>query len=556
MLRKFIGLCLLLAAFSGNLHATQYAFAVFFANKSGTPYTIGSPSAYLSSRAISRRSAQGISIDSTDLPVNPAYLDSIRVLTGGILYESSRWLNLCIVLLTDSAAIETLAGKPYIDSIKLVGQYGTPLVARIMRAHSDSVGLGTAGTSDTTYYGDTWQQTSLVGGNCLYEEGFNGAGKIIAVLDAGFIGVPSLPAFDSMRFDGRLIDTFNFVYDTTYVWGWDNHGTDVLSTMAAYVPNTYVGAAPRAMYALYVTEYDPDDQPVEMINMVCACERADSLGADVITESLGYDKFLDPADGLDTTQIDGKTTYADRAANMATKKGMLFVATAGNDGAPPIAGWGQHITTPGDANSALTVGAVSSSGAPASFSGYGPNAAGQVKPDVCALGDPADVVDPYFGYSTNTGTSFATPQIAGWAACLWQAFPDATPAQLRHAISASGSSYSTPGGQLGYGVPNFCQALTTLGVPKVLQTGVANVVTVSPNPFHNELNLQISPDHAGDVHMLLMNMKGEVVASAGIYCSSGINTRYNWQLPALPDEVYVLKVWSGQALQVVKVVRE
>jgi hypothetical protein len=131
----------------------------------------------------------------------------------------------------------------------------------------------------------------------------------------------------------------------------------------------------------------------------------------VISESLGYDLFDNPADGqVFATDLDGKSTVGAKAANMATKKGMLFVATAGNDGWPPIPGWGNHILTPGDADSALTVGAVWSTGAVALLSGYGPNASGRVKPEVCGMGMSASTFYFAGGYTSNEidGLNFVT----------------------------------------------------------------------------------------------------------------------------------------------------
>ena len=538
--------------------ASQFAFQITFTDKNNTPYSLSDPLVYLSSRALARRSIQGIAIDSTDLPVNQTYVDSVLVLTGpgSVLHETSRWLNMCMILLPDSASILNLAGKSFISNITLVGYYATDL-------HRNSATTGTSSNAapakrttntDSDYYGDTWLQTLMVNGNFLNDNGYKGEGKLIAVLDAGYIGTNTLPGFDSMWFSGRVVDMYDFTFRNTEVFLQADHGTEVLSTMAGYVPDTFVGTAPFAMYALYVSEYNPDDQPLELDNMICASERADSLGADVITESLGYDIFdYPPGSGqVFATDLDGKTTVAAKAANIATKKGMLFVATAGNDGSP-ISGWGNHIMTPGDADSALTIGSVDGSEDASSFSGYGPNAAGQIKPDVCGMGEGAYTFSSGGGYTTPAGTSISTPQIAGWAACLWQANPNATPYQIRQAIIKCANHYSDPGPQLGYGVPNFqCteQALNVKDTPPPFSKTIW--VIAAPNPFSDEIKLLVSPNESQDVQFTIVDMTGKEVASLQLFLYQGYNTPITIPAQELPAGIYILKAVSTTQEQVVK----
>jgi len=531
--------------------AAQYAFQVTFTDKNNTTYSLSTPLAYLSPRALARRTTQGIAIDSTDLPVSAAYVDSVITLTGGTLHNTSRWLNLCTILIdaADSAEILHLAGKSYISSIKLVGYYSTNL----HRTAATTTGNMRTTATGSSYYGNTWLQTQLVNGNYLHDNGYKGQGRLIAVLDAGYIGTDTHDGFDSLRQGGRLIDSFNFVYDNSSIFISDTHGTEVLSGMAGYVPGIFVGSAPLASYALYVTEYDPDDQPLELNNMLSASERADSLGADVITESLGYDLFLNAADGLDfATQLDGKTTVGAKAANMATKKGILFVATAGNDGTG-FGTFGNHILTPGDADSALTIGAVNQAGTPANFSGYGPNAAGRIKPDVCGMGVAAAVFNAGGGYTTLDGTSLSTPQMAGFATCLLQANPTSTPYQLRQAIIKCASDYATPGVQLGYGIPNFQCAQLTLDVtdtPPPFAPG--NWVIATPNPFSSDLKLSVSPNADQFVDFILLDMAGSTVASLHTYMYRGYNTPISMIMPELPVGLYILRVVAPTQQQVLK----
>lgn len=548
MCRNVIWVCLIAALLvSNDTSAVQYAYQVSFTDKNNTPYSLSSPLAYLSPRALARRTAQGITVDSTDIPVNTTYVDSALHLTGGTLHIVSRWLNHCVILLGDSTQIHHLDGKAFISSYKLVAYYSGTL-------HKPTGTASTAGAAalDGTYYGNTWDQTLLLQGAYLHENGHMGAGKLIAVFDGGFIGTDTHVGFDSLRNSGRIVDWHNFVLASSAIYGYDTHGTKALSTMAGYVPGTYVGSAPLASYALYVTEDGNSEQPIEMLNMLSATERADSLGADVISSSLGYNTFPDfPAgDLVFATDLDGKSTAATKAANIATKKGMLFVTSAGNEGGNS---WNM-ILTPGDADSALTIGSVNITGAAAYNSGYGPNAAGQVKPDVCALGEPGSI---FFGsgYGTEAGTSFSTPQVAGWAACLWATKPAASPYQVRQAIIKCASRYATPDTHLGYGIPNFHCTADILGIT-LLPEVKSKWLTATPNPFDNGIQVTVVSDTDQDITLSIMDVTGRVVSVTSGHIRKGDNLPVAVSTDALTAGIYFLKASTATHQEVVKLVKE
>ncbi len=538
---------------SENLSAIQYAYIVRFTDKNNTPYALSAPLSYLSSRAVDRRTTQSIAIDSTDLPVDAAYIDSVLTNTGGKLHGTSRWFNFCVVLLSDSATIHTLDDKPfvksiefsafYIDSLHKPGRTGAELEPMPKK------------TSGASYYGNTWNQTARVNGHYLHDDGYTGSGKLIAVLDAGFLDANTHPGFTSMWDAGRVVDKYNFNLATDFVFSFDSHGAKVLSTMAGYIPNTYVGAAPLASYALYVTEDGNSEQPIELVNMLFAAERADSIGADIITTSLGYNTFDNPAENFDfATDFDGKTTVAAQAANMATRKGMLFVATAGNEGG---GGWNM-ILTPGDADSALTIGSVDYGGVVAANSGYGPNAAGHIKPDVCGMGQGAALFLGSGAYVNQNGTSFATPQIAGWAACLWQSYPSATPHEIKQAIRMCADSYEMPGAHQGYGIPDFnCARQRLLEVPEHPDLfAPEGWVVATPNTFVGQkISLVVSADTEETVVFCLTDITGKVVANLTSYVYKGYNPVITMTVPDLPSGMYILKAVSGEHQQVLKLMK-
>jgi hypothetical protein len=534
--------------------AVQYAYQITFTNKLGSSGAITPPLNYLSQRAIDRRQAFSIAIDSTDWPVSSAYLDSVLTLTGGKLHETSRWLNFCVILVNDPNQVTPLQGKSYISSVKQVGYYTTQLHRQVntgnqpaYKAHYLELLNKTTGTA--AYYGNTFPQTIMVHGDYLHDLNFKGYGKLISVIDAGFDGADTHPGFDSLRENNRILDHFNFTLDTDYVYSYDSHGTSTLSTMAGNVPGTFVGSAPMASYALYVSEDDNTEQPIELLNMVAAAERADSLGTDVISVSLGYDIFDNPNYNFNfATDFDGKTTPAAIAANMATAKGILFVASAGNEGGSP---WMQ-ILTPGDADSALTVGSVDATGTPATSSGYGPNAAGQIKPDVCDLGEGAAVFTSN-GYGYDNGTSFSTPEIAGWVACLWQADPTATPGQIHAAINRSANYYSNPTNHIGYGIPNFENATHLLNINDTPFTQSAGWVAVAPNPVASSLNLLVSLEKDENVNFRVIDISGRTVLTASHYFYWGYNPAYSINVSSLPKGMYFVKAVSATRQAVVKV---
>lgn len=542
--------------------SAQYVFRVYFNDKTGSPQ-LTNPLVFLSQRALDRRSAQSIPLDNTDRPVSPAYINNVVALTGGKLHVTSRWLNTCVLLLTDSSKIGTITGLSYIDSVKYISYYSTGL-HKPSRSTDDkfssekSIVLSQPQTTgSSSYYGGAYDQTKLVNGDYLHDHGYKGEGMLIAVFDQGFTNINTGPEFDSMRNSGRLVDQYNFANATTNVLAnippyTSTHGTEAISTIAANLPGTFVGAAPHASFAVYVTEVMGSEQYVEMDNLLAAAERSDSLGADIISISLGYNDFSGPASPpLVYADIDGKTTVAAKAANIATSKGILFVASAGNDGI----GW-YYILTPGDADSAMTIGNVSNSGTPASNSGHGPNASGHPKPDVCLQGQPATVMDGTGTTKLDIGTSFSTPQLAGWAACLWQsAGKNTKPFQLRDAINKSASLYPSHFDQPGYGVPDFEKAYQLLGVKDTPQVpDENNWVSVTPNPFVQQLDVKLYNAENGSVKFSITDMSGRLVVSLEKEMMHGYQ-QISLVVPGISQGIYFLKVISGNRQKVLKLVK-
>jgi hypothetical protein len=305
---------------------------------------------------------------------------------------------------------------------------------------------------------------------------------------------------------------------------------------------------------LYVSENGGSEQPYEMDNLVAAMERADSIGADIITISLGYNSFdiggLNAS--LSLTDIDGKSTIAAMGANTASAKGILVVASAGNDGGTA---WNK-ILTPGDADSVLTCGSVDINKTLAPTSGKGPNAAGRMKPDVCMLGAPGVVFNNSGTTSSVGGTSIATPELAGLAACLWETNPKATPYQLRKAIRESGHIASSPNNQMGYGVPDFGKARLSLG-PEILCNCAAQAIHVFPSPFTEKITVNVNGTSSkGILQWCIYNLQGQKIMEDRQAFS---DSSFSFQIvPSsnLPKGLYLLRLNNQGYNKTLKIIKE
>jgi serine protease AprX len=440
-------------------------YVVQLKDKAGGPYTITNPGQYLSERALLRRQRAGIAIGTTDLPVNPGYLQALQGINGVVVLNTSKWFNQVAVAVTNTAAISPINNLPFVQSILATAPRSAQVRPPIKKnfnlpmASTAAPLQRPAGNNNYYNYGAAAAQIQLHQGEFLHNWGFSGQDMQIAVMDAGFSRYNSLSTFDSLLQQNRVLHTWDFVANKSTVAEEHPHGMHCLSTMAANMPGTFVGSSPAAGFYLYRTEDAGSEYPIEEHFFAVAAERADSAGADVFSVSLGYNQFDDAAFDYTYAQLDGNTTLIARAADMAAAKGIAVVVAAGNAGA----GSWRYITTPADADSVLCVGAVNANGQVAGFSSYGPSADGQVKPDVAALGAGTAVAStsngqPFFG----NGTSYACPVMAGLATCLWQAFPEINNMALFAALRQSASSYSQPNNRIGYGLPNVKKAFVQL----------------------------------------------------------------------------------------------
>lgn len=415
-----------------------------------TPFSVNRPSEFLSQRSIDRRKRQGIPVDLTDLPVAPAY--EKQVTEAGIeIVGKSKWNNTLLIRIHKDKELRKLEGLEFITKRKKVFQ-APDSVSQRMRSNVRN-GLNEWSQGDE-FYGAADAQLKSLNGKKLHENGYRGKGMMIAVFDGGFMNADKIPALHKIKLAG--VKDF-VVPESKSVFGEMEHGTMVLSTMAANAPDFYVGVAPEAQYLLIRCEDERTESLAEEDYWASAAEYADSCGVDVINSSLGYHGFDDSSMDHHYYEQDGNTALISRTASMCADKGIVCVNSAGNDG---MGSW-KKINFPADAKDILTVGSINEHGMNAAFSAVGPTADGRIKPDVMAFGSPTCVITGRGSIINDNGTSFSSPLVAGMVACLWQALPGKTAKQIIKLVKLAGDNQQHPDNVFGYGVPDFWKAYQT-----------------------------------------------------------------------------------------------
>jgi len=466
-MKQFLLPLLISFALISESQAQFTRYIVKLKNKGGASYAISNPLVYLSQRAVDRRLRYSIPIDSADLPVTPSYITQIDNVPNVTILNVSKWMNAVTIQTSDAAAITTISGLPFVQSVNglaaringretpvpskfdqenIIGPQ--PFVERIDRVAADYFNYGT----------NSYNEIHLHNGEFLHNIGLRGQDMQIGMLDNGFNNYLVLKSFDSARINGQILGTWDFVAREANVTNDGSHGMQCFSTIVANIPGQFIGKAPKASFWLYRTEDDASETPIEEFNWVCGAERADSTGSDVISSSLGYNVFDNPSLNYTYNDMNGNTTISAKGADMAAKKGLLVFNAAGNEG---NSAW-HYIITPADGDSVVAVGAVNTAGVIGSFSSYGPSSDAQIKPDMSSVGVAALVQTTANTVGTNNGTSFACPNMAGLGTCLWQGFPEYNNMKILRALQLAGHKAATPDDRVGYGIPNMKTAFSIL----------------------------------------------------------------------------------------------
>lgn len=525
---------------SASVSAQANRYMVFFKDKAGVPYTTSNPIEFLSQKAIDRRMKQGVDIDERDLPVQRAYVEGVRN-AGAPTYYTTRWLN-AVLIECDENVLSAVGSLPYVDRVEFVAppRQSASGGRRSFNLRSKNGHTGS----------ETESQLQMLGIHRMHEGGYTGTGVTIAVLDSGFPGVSSGPAFEHIFSEGRFMDlvSYDFVHHSADVFRHDDHGTEVLSVIAGQIPDAFTGGAHDATFQLFITEDVPTEYRVEEYNWLFAAERADSAGVDIIHTSLGYYDFDDASMNYTLQQIDGKTTVVSRAAQWAADRGIVVVTSAGNEGS--ISTW-KIVTAPADAEDVLAIGAVNASLQKTSSSSIGPTADGRIKPDVVALGQSVKVVKATGQMSTSSGTSLAAPLVTSLVAGIMQRYPDLGSKDVISLLRQTSSQANTPDNLLGYGVPNF-QAVVNFQ-EHIPQT---DPFEIFPNPLAQD-TLTISPFDPN----LVDSCEIEIISSQGQRLGR-VTARFDWlnrtykaDLSGLVPGIYYIRVLSEKRRHTFKLVK-
>lgn len=544
--------------------ASQYKYRIQFTDKINSPYSISNPSQFLSPKAILRRNKQNISIRENDIPINPFYFDSISK-TGVRIINKSKWLNYITIDKADSIQLKKIKTFPFVSKVEMVyksldkNNYKKLSADKAPKPYLSNINSklnykNKSNKGDVYKYGYSYDQVNMLECDSLHSMGYRGRDITIAVLDAGFLMVDSLAIFDTIRENGRILGTKDFVNIGGNVYNVGSHGMMVLSTMAGNIPDLLIGTAPDANYWLLRTEDGNSEYIIEEDNWVSAAEFADSVGVDIINSSLGYDRFMDSSEDHSYSDLNGKTARISIAASIAAEKGIIVVNSAGNEGQDQS--WGYHISVPADADSIITVGAVDIYGRYVSFSSRGPSYDGRLKPEVAAMGSGVAVSNLNGDFQAAYGTSFSSPLIAGLAACLWQSNPEKSNMKVINSIFKSCNHYSYPDIYTGYGIPNAYKAYLILSEKDKSNFEFNNSVSISSYPYSNDVSVTFILSENSDINAEIIDITGKLVyKSVSFKKPMGYNYITLIKYKELSKGIYFIKIYANNNVYIKKLLK-
>ena len=518
---------------------------VYFKNKPDAATFLANPLSMLSQRSLDRRIAQNIALDIKDVPVHQPYYDQIATASGLIVLAKSKWLN-CVYVRGSIASIQSLSNLSFVDNVKFFDN----TLNFSNNLPNNNVSLKTknidkfAQINASYNYGNSLNQIQMLNGQILHQQNFTGTGKIIAVLDSGFPGVDTAQPFQRIINNNQILGGYDYVNKNSDYFSGHFHGTWVLSCMGGYTDNQLVGTAPDAKYYLYITEDVATENPVEEANWVEAAEEADRVGADIITSSLGYFGYDNPAYSHDYSDMTGDKNFASKGANIAFSRGIIVVASAGNSGNDTNE---PHVGVPAEATNVLAIGAVKSDRIRASFSSIGPSFDNRIKPDIMAQGQASIVSGVNGNIQTANGTSFSGPIMAGMIASFWQAVPTLSNQQVVNLVKQSADNFATPNEFYGYGIPNFQTALSLSNPNFVINNRKS--FSIYPNPILNQAEL-LFPNGFENATLSFFNLIGQNISNYEVSVKNNTINTSN-----LSSGVYMYKIESNNMVQTGKIIK-
>ena len=531
---------------------------VFLKDKPKSSTFLSNPLTMLSQRALDRRSENFVPLDEKDVPVDEDYLDDLKADVNLTVLGKSKWLN-AVHIQAEIDDINTLVAQyNFINNIefanKSLNNSGKKRIKSIVSNHQNKFKVAKTDFN----YGDADNQIKMLKGNYLHQEGLTGEGQIIAIIDAGFPNVNTLSAFQRIRDNNQILGGYNFADRNENFYSRDSHGTHVLSSIAGYIENEFVGTAPDAKFYLFISEIAETETVLEETLWVEAAERADSLGVNVINTSLGYTTYDNANHSHTYEDMDGKTTFISRGAEIGASRGLLLINAAGNEGSKT---W-KYIGAPADAASVITVGAVDYLGNIASFSSFGPSSDGRIKPEILGQGQNPALINYATGeiMTSSSGTSFSSPIMAGLIACLNQnrSFVLRSSAKNRtnynsdliESVFKSADRFNNPTEQHGYGIPNFENALNFYISTGSIEDAILSKLEIYPNPINDFFQFSSNIDVFTDFKFQIYTVLGKKILEKENFKSRFID------ISTLKTGIYLLKVQKGNNQKILKLIKK
>jgi hypothetical protein len=499
--------------------------------------------------------AKNKNFDFTDIPVAEEYVKKIEEM-GLKIRVKSKWLN-AVSLYANNEQLESLSQLPFVKSIDKVARYKRvePEVAEVSIPKAYTTPKGTL-----LDYGASYPQLAQIDVPALHNLGYNGSGVLVCMMDGGF--QKDHPAFARAFAESRVLAEYDFINNDSNTQNQpgdpsnqDVHGTYTWSALGGEVEGELYGPAYKADFILAKTEDVSAEYPTEEDNWVAGAEWAESLGADIISSSLGYNDWYTYQD------MDGKTAKTTIAADLAASKGTLVVNAAGNErcSGGPSSCW-YYIIAPADGESVLTVGAVDINGNISSFSSAGPTYDGRIKPDVVACGVSTYCAVPGGSYGRVSGTSLSTPLVAGAAAILFQVDSTLSPMDVINSLRNYANRADNPDTVsyvYGWGIIDAYASAGFSGV------ALSTNWTAYPNPFSDSVTISRKGERgidAPDPNISIHTVAGEVVVKnlPVVYFGTGYEAIWNGKNEKgeeVADGIYLVNVRIGDKSQIVKIAK-
>ena len=490
-MKLFLSLFFVLISFS-SFHA-QDKYLIYFADKgiSEAEFSHNSKQIFkslpdiLSKKTIERRKkVMGDKFFTfQDLPVSNSYKSVIESL-GIKIKNELNWFN----------AVSAYLTKQQFHKIKLLTFVKSITKVKIITLSKDLIKsklLNTKTVSDKNIfnYGPSFDQYQMSEIPAVHTAGINGNGIIIGILDTGFRWKDH-PALK----DRKVLAEYDFVNHDSITANQlndspsqDTHGTLVFSILAGKEDGQIIGPAYDAKFLLAKTEDVRSETKIEEDNFAAALQWMEAKGVDIVSSSLGYNEF-DSGTSYTYADMNGQTTIVAQAENMAFARGVVTVTAMGNEGGNP---W-LYMISPADAFNVISVGSLNADSSVSAFSSLGPTSDGRMKPEIAARGESvyaASLALSNENYRRFSGTSVATPIVAGITGQLLSFYPFLTNLQVRRIIIESGNNVTSPDNKQGNGLISAVRAVNFPNVHKVQGEYILSKTFIFQNIDNSSLNI-------------------------------------------------------------------